>query len=61
MDYFLEIDTTNRDALPIFVNRLNTGFIRYVTEKPKMDIEVTVAIFDPTKGIENIEGVVDGV
>lgn len=57
----MEIDTTNRDALPIFVNRLNTGFIRQLLGSDKFDIEVKVDIFHPTKGIENIEGVIDGV
>lgn len=28
LEYFVEISSINRDALPIFVNRVNTAFLR---------------------------------
>lgn len=46
--------------MPIFVNRINTAFIRKVLNKPKFDIEVTLAIFKNTQKIKEIEGVADG-
>jgi hypothetical protein len=48
LDYFLEISTINRDALPIFMNRINTAFISKVLDKKSFDIEVTVAMFKNT-------------
>lgn len=47
-NYFLEIDTISRDSLPVFVNRLNTAFIRQVTDNKDFDIEVTVAMLKNT-------------
>lgn len=60
LDYFLEISTINRDAFPIFVNRVNTAFLRQTTGDSSADIEVTVALFKHTKGVLEVEGVIDG-